>query len=60
MYELENMLADFRLAEKAVVMNFHWDLEQYENTDNERMNIILSTKERKDRAVDPLTLIGKG
>ena len=54
------MLADFRLAEKAVVMNFHWDLEQYENTDNERMNIILSTKERKDRAVDPLTLIGKG
>ncbi|WP_172821859.1 hypothetical protein [Latilactobacillus curvatus] len=54
------MLEDFRLAEKTVVTNLHWDLEQYENADSERMNIVLGAKDKKDRAVDPLTLIGKG
>ncbi len=32
----------------------------WDNADFDRLNTLLSTKDKKDRVVDPLRLIGKG
>lgn len=32
----------------------------WDNADFDRLNTLLSTKDKKDRVVDPLSLIGKG
>ncbi|MCS8582371.1 hypothetical protein EFE20_07530 [Latilactobacillus curvatus] len=60
MFELENILEDFRLAGKQTLINLHWDVDMWDNADFDRLNTLLSTKDKKDRVVDPLRLIGKG
>lgn len=54
---LENKLADFDLTEKAALTSLHWLPEQYDHVDYYDMQRILSTKEREERVVDPMSLL---
>lgn len=60
MFELENIIEDLHTVEKGVLMNLHWDLDQYDEAEFDRMNTVFGAKDKKDRVVDPLSLIGKG
>jgi len=51
---LENQLEDMKLAEKNIILNWHWTMEQYEEADYYRMFEILNAKEEKERDVDPI------
>ncbi|BAP85954.1 hypothetical protein LOOC260_114180 [Paucilactobacillus hokkaidonensis JCM 18461] len=57
---MENTIEDLKIAERDCLLNMHWTLDQYEQADYFALNEILSAKDKKDRVVDPMSLIGGG
>lgn len=53
---LVNQVEDFDLFAKNALMNLHWSLDQFYDTDYFELMEVLNAKEEKDRLVDPLSL----
>ncbi|PWT40935.1 hypothetical protein DKZ34_04475 [Limosilactobacillus reuteri] len=50
-------MEDFDLNAKHAIEQFGWSIETFDNADYYRFNQIMAAKEKKERAVDPLTAI---